>query len=58
MALRLRRICSSDTDYQKKSGEYISHLQRRGYKEQSIKAVFKNTGAIPKNQARKKVSKQ
>ena len=26
VALRLRRICSSDIEYQKKSGECISHL--------------------------------
>ena len=31
VALRLRRICSNNNNYQKKASEYTNHLVKHGY---------------------------
>ena len=39
VALRLRRICSSDAEYDIKSNEYINYLLKRGYDKKSTRAT-------------------
>ena len=57
VALRLRRICSSDNEYNEKSDEYMSYLTDRGYKQKKIEKTFKNIEKLPRTEARKKVEK-
>ena len=57
VALRLRRICSSDAEYDIKSNEYINYLLKRGYDEKSTRATFNSLKAVPIQTARKKVTK-
>ena len=55
VALRLRRICSTDDDYQQKSGEYTSYLVNRGYDQKSVKQSFDKVNQKTRTVARKKV---
>ena len=57
VALRLRRICSSDNEYHQKSIEYSSYLTDRGYNSKSVKKAFETIGNISRTEARKKVEK-
>lgn len=56
VALRLRRICSSDVEYETKSLEYIKYLVDRGHNADEVKKVFVDIGKIPRSEARKKKS--
>ncbi|XP_057292599.1 uncharacterized protein LOC130621317 [Hydractinia symbiolongicarpus] len=42
VALRLRRICSSDGNYQKKAKKYTSYLKQRGHKSKCVDHSFLN----------------
>ena len=55
VALRLRRICSSDDEYLSKSKEYAQFLVDRGHSSNEVKKVFEDIGKIPRLEARKKV---
>ena len=57
VALRIRRICSDDTEYSIKSDEYKSYLIDRGYKHKKIEKTFNNMGKLSRSEARKKVEK-
>ena len=57
VALRLRRICSSENEYRNKSEEYTSYLTNRGYERKNIEKTFKTIGNLPRSEARKKVVK-
>ena len=57
VALRLRRICSSDEEYQNKSVEYSTYLMKRGYGKRLVKKSFKKVSTVSRNEARMKVVK-
>ena len=40
VALRLKRICSTEEEFSKKSIEYKNHLLARGYKRKKVKKQF------------------
>ena len=44
VALRLRRICSSDNDYTAKSIEYTKYLINRGHDLKSVQQCFNKVG--------------
>ena len=54
VALRLRRICSSDNDYTAKSIEYTKYLVNRGHDLQLVQQCFNNVGKTSRQEARKK----
>ena len=55
VALRLRRICSSDGDFHQNATEYTSYLTARGHSHKSVENSFKKMFSIPRNVARQKV---
>ena len=57
VALRLRRICSTDDDYKQKSAEYTSYLVNLGHNAQSVKKSFDNVNKKYRIDARKKVER-
>ena len=58
VAIRLRKICSTDAEYQEKSAEYTSYLTARGHDQQSVKSTFNKLSTIPRNDARKSAGKK
>jgi hypothetical protein len=48
-ALRIRRICSTDTSLIKWLGQLINHLKRRGYKQSIIKKSFSKAYSISRS---------
>ena len=58
-ALRLRRICSSDSEYEKKSKEYKAYLASCGHDPNELVDTFTKVGNIPRAEARiKNVDRQ
>ena len=55
VALRLRRICSSDAEYKSKSIEYSKHLKDRGHYSNDVDRAFHKVGLASRSDARKKV---
>ena len=55
VALSLRRICSSDEDFQRKSTEYSHFLTARGHDIKKVKQSFGDVKSILRIDARKKV---
>ena len=58
VALRLRRICSNDIEYNIKSKEYQKYLTDRGHSLKSVESAFTKTEQVSIKDARKKVKKQ
>ena len=54
VALRLRRLCSTNEDFDIKTKEYAAYLVARGHDPGSVMDTFKNIRDIPRNDARKK----
>ena len=54
VALRLRRICSRDEDYQSKSREYSAYLVGRGHDPKTVVSNFKEVGRMTRSEARRK----
>ncbi len=46
-SLRLRRICSRDEDFQKRSMELKDHLLARGYEERSVDRQIERAASMP-----------
>ena len=57
VALRLRRLCSEDTEYDAKATEYKNHLTMRGYDRKSVQRTFSDTRKKPRNEACQLASK-
>ena len=57
VALRLRRICSTDTEYREKTTEYSNYLSLRGYNEHTVNKAFAKISSLPRDEARKKVTR-
>ena len=57
VALRLRRICSTENEYKTKSNEYMSHLTNRGHDPSEVKKSFAAVENLTRTDARKKVNK-
>ena len=55
VALRLKRICSTVEEFQKKSSEYMAYLVARGHSPQRVKSEFDKISVISRNECRKKV---
>jgi len=55
-ALRLRRICSSDKEFEQKSVEYKAYLASRGHNPMEITNAFNKVKNISRNDARTKSS--
>ena len=51
-AIRLRRICSSDPEYEKRSREYKAYLASCGHNPNELVETFTNVGNIPRAEAR------
>ena len=54
VALRLRRICSSDDEFTKKSKDYQAYLVTRGHDPKNVVANFEKVKNINRSEARKK----
>jgi hypothetical protein len=54
VALRLRRICSREEDYELKSKEYSAYLVGRGHDPKVVRKNFAEVGKIPRDVARAK----
>ena len=54
VALRLRRICSTNEEYDKKASEYIQYLVERGHVEDEVRLVFQEVRKCSRVDARKK----
>ena len=54
VALRLRRICSSDDEFTKKSKDYQAYLVTRGHDPKDVVANFEKVKNINRSEARKK----
>ena len=57
VALRLRRLCSTDEEYDKKANEYAEFLELRGYNRKKVNCTFKKIRDVPRSEARKPVVK-
>ena len=57
VALRIRRICSMETDYKVKSNEYAKYLIECGHDEKHVWEKFKEVEAITRSEARRKRKK-
>ena len=53
LGLRLRRICSDDTAFNKRCHELAEHLKKRGYKEKLIQRENNKARQVPRDQALK-----
>ena len=58
VALRLKRICSTDAEYSVKSDEYKVHLMKRGYDKNMVTNAFDSLKTKSRCDARKKVEKE
>ena len=58
VALRLRRICSTDMEYDNKSREYMAYLVARGHDPITVQQAFADVGTVIRTDARKKVTKK
>ena len=56
VALRLRRICSTDEEYEKKAEEYSTFLTRRKHDQKNVKRSFDSIRTIGREEARRKVT--
>ena len=54
VALRLRRICSREEDFERKSKEYSAYLVGRGHDPQKVRTNFEDVGKISRVAARAK----
>ena len=54
VALRLRRICSRDEDFEMKAKEYSAYLVGRGHDPKVVRKNFTEVGKIPRDVARRK----
>ena len=57
VALRLRRICSTDEEFESKAKEYKAYLVARGHDPFSVRKAFERTQLMPRKKAREKVNK-
>ena len=57
VALRIRRICSSEQDYLEKLKKYIAYLVARGHSPKKVKRTFENVGKMRRTEARVKQRK-
>lgn len=55
VALRLRRICSTDAEFDIKAIEFKQHLNLRGYNKTHVNKTFKNISGKSRTEARKTV---
>ena len=53
LGLRLSRICSDDTAFNKRCNELAEHLKKRGYKEKLILLEINKAKQVPRDQALK-----
>jgi len=53
LGLRLRRICSDDTAFNKRCDELAEHLKKRGYKEKLIQREINKAKQVPRDQVLK-----
>ena len=53
LALRLRRICSTDEFFKHRSAELQAYLTKRGYKRRFIQDQISRAKQIPRNEALK-----
>ena len=51
LALRLRRICSSENLFQQRTNEMLQHLIQRGYKKRSIHDAIKKASLVTREEA-------
>ena len=54
VALRIKRICSSEQDYLEKLKGYMAYLLARGHSPKKVKGTFENVGKITRTAARVK----
>ena len=57
MALRLRKICDSDSKFKKRTAEKQKHLIARDYKPSKVEKQFSNARNISREQARRPKTK-
>ena len=57
VALRLRRLCSTDDEYEVKSREYMAYLVSREHDPNLVKSTFSEIGKLTRHQARNKRQK-
>ena len=57
-ALRLKRICSSSNEFQKKSKDYKAYLVSCGHNPKEVKETFEKVKNIPRQDARRKREQQ
>ena len=58
VALRLKRICSTDAEYETKSNEYKNYLVKRGYNVNMVNDAFDSLRNKSRSDARKKVGRE
>ena len=56
VSLRLRRICSTDEEFNERSKEYKAYLVARGHNSASVLKEFDRTANLTRTQARVKCS--
>ena len=54
VALRLKRICSTEEEYKLKSKEYSAYLMSRGHNAKSVSNIFDSLSNTSRNEARQK----
>ena len=52
VALHLRRLCSSDEEFDRQAAEYMKYLKLRGYKSSSVTKAFSETRSKNRDEAR------
>ena len=57
VALRLRRLCSTDDEFNNKASEYTDHLTLRGYNKKAVDTAFSDIAKKTRNVARQTVSR-
>ena len=57
VALRVRRICSDEDDFHKKSAEYANYLIACGHDSQHVMSKFNEVATITRQEARKNKNK-
>ena len=58
VALRVRRLCSTDIEYEQKAIDYMEYLKLRGYNDKGVKTSFEKYAAKSRAESRLKVHKQ
>ena len=58
VALRLRRSCSTDSEYDNKSIDYKQYLAVRGYNERKLEKAFSNNKNVSREKAREPKKKE